>query len=81
MAGFATMQTAMVLRSAPVETRGRAMGTVAMGIGASPVGILVVGFLAAKLGVQLALALLASVGVITVILLRWRFPVLRDKGL
>ena len=81
MAGFATMQTAMVLRSAPVETRGRAMGTVAMGIGASPVGILVVGFLAEKLGVQLALALLASVGVITVILLRWRFPVLRDKGL
>ena len=52
-----------------------------MGIGASPVGILVVGFLAEKLGVQLALALLASVGVITVILLRWRFPVLRDKGL
>ena len=57
------------------------MGTVAMGIGVSPVGILIVGFLAEKLGVQIALASLASVGVITVILLRWRFPVLRDKGL
>lgn len=81
MAGFATMQTSMVLRSASVDTRGRSMGTVAMGIGISPVGILIVGFLAEELGVQIALALLASVGVVTVILLRWRFPVLRDKAL
>jgi MFS family permease len=80
MSGFAIMQTAMVLKASPMETRGRAMGTVAMGIGVSPIGILIVGFLSERLGVQTALALLAIVGVIVVMFLRWRFPVLRDKG-
>lgn len=52
-----------------------------MGIGISPAGILIVGFLAEQVGVQMALALLASIGVLIVIFLRWKFPVLRDKGI
>lgn len=81
LSGFATMQTSMVLRSSSSETRGRSMGTVAMGIGVSPLGILIVGYLAEQLGVQAALALLAGTGVITVFILRRKFPVLRDQDL
>ena len=38
MSGFATMQVTIALRSVPPEMRGRAVGAVALGVGASPLG-------------------------------------------
>jgi len=78
VSGFATMQVALVLRSTPEAERGSAMGAVALGIGTSPFGILLVGFMAELFGVQAALAFLTASGAVVVLMLRWRFPLLRD---
>ena len=79
MSGFATMQVAMVLRAAPPEMRGRAVGAVALGIGSAPLGVVIVGQLAEAIGAQVALALLTGTGILVVNVLRWRLPVLRDR--
>ena len=79
MSGFATMQVAMVLRAAPPEMRGRAVGAVALGIGSAPLGVVMVGQLAEALGAQVALALLTGTGFLVLNVLRWRLPVLRDR--
>ncbi len=54
------------------------MGVVALGIGASPIGILIVGQLAETLDPQLALQIWAGIGVIVITALRWWLPELRD---
>jgi MFS family permease len=77
MAGFATMQPAIALQAVPPEMRGRAMGAIALGIGASPVGMFVVGQAADLLGPQMALALLAGAGFVVLNILRLALPELR----
>jgi predicted MFS family arabinose efflux permease len=77
--GFASMQAAMVLLAVGPEMRGRAMGAVALAIGASPFGSLAVGQLAALLGPQRALMVLAGVGFAILMFLRWWFPELRGR--
>ena len=47
MSGFATMQPTIALRAVSPEMRGRAMGAIALGIGASPLGMLTVGWMGA----------------------------------
>ena len=77
--GFGTMQIAIALRAVSPDMRGRAMGAIALGIGASPLGMLVVGHIAEVLDPQAALAMLAGSGLVVMTILRWRLPVLRDS--
>ena len=51
------MQIAIPLRVVNINERGRAMGSVALGIGASPIGVIAVGYLADEIGAQNALGL------------------------
>lgn len=79
MAGFATMQPTIALRAVSPEMRGRAMGAIALGIGASPLGMLTVGWMAEpeNLGPQMALAVLTGTGFVVVMVLRLLLPELR----
>ena len=77
--GFATMQVTMALRAVSPEMRGRAMGAIALGIGASPLGMIVVGQMAEALNTQTALALLTGSGLLVMTITRWRLPELRDR--
>ena len=77
LSGFGTMQVSMALRAVPSEMRGRAMGAIAIGIGASPLGMMLVGQLAEALNTQAALALLTGSGLLVMVILRWRLPELR----
>jgi MFS family permease len=54
--GFATMQSTLVLLSAPEERRGGAMGILSACIGTQPLGTLWLGFLATGIGVAPAMA-------------------------
>lgn len=58
--GFGTMQSAIVLLSAPEGARGRAMGILSACIGTQPIGSLWIGFLASRAGAPLATALDAA---------------------
>jgi MFS family permease len=49
-AAFANMQTSLIIAHAPPHMRSRLMGLLTVCIGAGPVGILLVGFLASALG-------------------------------
>ena len=79
MAGFATMQPTIALRAVGPEMRGRAMGAIALGIGASPLGMLTVGWMAEpeNLGPQMALAVLTGAGFVVIMALRFMLPELR----
>lgn len=55
--GFATMQSTLVLLSAPEERRGGVMGILSACIGTQPLGALWIGVLAAAIGVAAAIAL------------------------
>ncbi len=81
MAGFATMQPTIALRAVSPEMRGRAMGAIALGIGASPLGMLTVGWMAEpeNLGPQMALAVLTGTGFVVVMVLRLLLPELRGQ--
>ena len=79
MAGFATMQPTIAMQAVKPEMRGRAMGAVALGIGASPLGMLTVGWLAEQWTPQLALAAITGTGFIVVMLLRLALPELRGQ--
>ena len=72
--GFATMQIAIPLRSVSVNERGRAMGSVAIGIGASPIGMIAVGYVADQIGAQNALALSSGIGFLVVAVFILLFP-------
>ena len=78
LAGFATMQPVLVLQAVPLEMRGRALGAIALGIGVSPPGLILVGYLAEAMGPQEALALVTGLGFLAVLGLRWRYPELRS---
>ena len=54
--GFATMQSTLVLLSAPEDARGGTMGILSACIGTQPVGTLWIGFLAGGIGVPAAMA-------------------------
>ena len=55
--GFATMQSTLVLLSAPEERRGGAMGILSACIGTQPLGTLWLGILASGIGVAAAIAI------------------------
>ena len=78
-AGFAVLQTAVVLQGTPPELRGRALGAVTLGIGSQPFGALAQGALAEALGAPLAVAGMSGLGLVLVLALSlalrvWRPP-------
>ena len=77
--GFGTMQVIISLSAVPQNLRGRAMGVIALGIGSSPLGTLVVGLLADTYGAQTALGLLTSVGILVMSSLWFLLPELRKE--
>lgn len=78
MAGFATMQPVLMLQATPPEMSGRAMGIIAIGIGASPLGMFVVGLLAEFFGAPTAIAISTGMGIIVLVALRILLEQLRD---
>ena len=75
VAGFSTMQATIMYLEAPPEMRSRILGVLAFCIGASPIGLLNVGWLAEWLGPSTAVAVLASGGLLG---LGWVFYYWRD---
>lgn len=74
LAGFAAMQGAILLSSAPAHLRGRVMGVLMVCIGAAPIGVLQLGWLAEQLGAAQAVHFTALVGVAMLLACIWRFP-------
>ena len=78
-AGFGTMQATIVILVAREEMRGRALGVMSLAIGASPLGALLVGGLASVFGPTEAVALMASVGIVSVALVGVLMPSLKRR--
>lgn len=77
IAGFASMQSAIMLTEAPVAIRSRLMGVLAVCIGAGPIGVLHVGWLADLIGGSAALRVIAVEGLVALTLLVLAVPELR----
>ncbi len=77
IAGFATMQSALILLNTPPERRTRVMGVLAMCIGFGPVGILHVGLLADLLGAAVAVSIISIEGFVALGLAGYFWPELR----
>ncbi|MFO1029160.1 MAG: MFS transporter [Acetobacteraceae bacterium] len=73
-AAFANMQTSLIVLHAPSAIRSRLMGLLTVCIGTGPLGILLMGAVAAFAGPMLAITGVASVGFVLVVLsgLYWR---------
>jgi MFS family permease len=73
-AAFANMQTSLIVLHAPAPIRSRLMGLLTVCIGMGPLGILLVGFLADRVGPMQAIDIIESVCFVWVIWigLRWR---------
>ena len=77
IAGFAAMQSAIMFSEAPPEIRSRLMGVLSVCIGAGPIGVMHVGWLASMLGGSTALAVIAVEGLIALAVLLVCVPELR----
>ncbi|MEP3068656.1 MAG: MFS transporter [Parvibaculum sp.] len=77
IAGFAAMQSAIMFSEAPPEIRSRLMGILSVCIGAGPLGVLHVGWLASLIGGSAALSVIAIEGLAATALLVWCVPELR----
>lgn len=71
-AGFSNMQTTLMLTEAPAEMRSRLMGIVTVCIGTGPLGVVAVGALSDHLGPRGAVLAMASVGLVTTVVLAAR---------
>ncbi len=64
IAGFNTMQSAILLMASPPALRARVMGLLACAIGTMPLGVLALGALSSRLGAERALALWTLIGLL-----------------
>ena len=78
--GFASMQILITLRSAPQAARGRSLGVVGLAIGVNPLGNVILGLVAERVGPQAALAGFALLGLSGLALVRWRYPELGRRA-
>jgi predicted MFS family arabinose efflux permease len=81
VAGFASMQTTVILSLAPPEMRSRAMGALAVAIGFGPLGMFHVGLLADWLGAPTAVLLTALEGLAGLAVCALVWPELRRRHL
>lgn len=77
IAGFASMQSAIMFSEAPPAIRSRLMGVLSVCIGAGPLGVLHVGWLAGLVGGSHALTIIATEGLVALALLVLAVPELR----
>lgn len=77
IAGFASMQSAIMFSEAPPEIRSRLMGILSVCIGSGPIGVLHVGWLADWLGGSMALTVISLEGLVAMALLVFFVPELR----
>lgn len=80
IAGFASMQSAIMFGEAPPAIRSRLMGVLSVCIGAGPLGVLHVGWLADHIGGSAALRVIAVEGLVALALLVLAVPELRRGG-
>ena len=80
VAGFAAMQSTIVFTAAPPEMRGRLMGVLAVCIGFNPLGILQVGFLADWFGGAQAVTIMASEGLVAMLIAALIWPKFWRRG-
>ncbi len=78
-AGFATMQSAVVMLVAKTDMRGRALGVVSLAIGGGPLGALLVGALAESISPVFALRINALMGIIVLTLITLCIPSIMDR--
>jgi MFS family permease len=76
-AGFATMQSTMIMLVAKEEMRGRVLGVLSLAIGAGPVGSLVVGAVADEYSPTFASGVNACIGLVLVGVVWMLMPSLR----
>lgn len=74
IAGFASMQSTLTFLAAPVAMRSRMMGVLTVCIGAGPLGMLHVGWLAGHLGSAPAVATITGEGLVALALAAWYWP-------
>lgn len=67
IAGFASMQTGMVLAYTRADMRSRALGMVSLSIGAAPLGFLLVGWLADSIGPVDAVRVMVALGLVAML--------------
>jgi predicted MFS family arabinose efflux permease len=77
IAGFAVMQSTILFLAAPAEVRSRVMGVLTVSIGAGPIGMLHVGWLADWLGASTAVAIIAIEGLIALMFAAVVWPEMR----
>lgn len=68
VAGFATMQSVLVMAAAAPEMRGRAMGILSMAIGSLPLGMVGLGLVAETIGASTGVAVSVSCGLVAMVL-------------
>jgi MFS family permease len=79
LAGFAAMQPVIPLEAVSADQRGRAMGTIVLGIGFQAVGMAFMGLIAEIVGPREAIAIMCTLGIASILMLRSCFPSLRDR--
>ena len=79
--GFSVMQATIVFIAAPVDRRMQAMGVLTMCIGIGPLGFLMLGWLAERLGAPSAAVISAVTGLVTLAATwRWWRTCWQDRG-
>jgi MFS family permease len=74
---FGVHQAVLVLSATPAESRARALGLIATGIGMTPIGMLLIGGLSSAAGAQAAIATTAALGLVGLLLVMIFNPHLR----
>jgi len=77
LAGFAVMQSTIMILAARPEVRSRVMGVLTVCIGAGPLGMLHLGWLADWLGAAAALQVMAVEGLVALALVALIWPEMR----
>jgi predicted MFS family arabinose efflux permease len=71
---FGALQGVLVMTVVPAHVRGRALGLLSMAIGVLPIGMLLLGEVAEKIGTRQALAASSTTGALCLVLWVWRRP-------
>jgi MFS family permease len=78
-AGFATMQSALIMLLANADMRGRALGVVSLAIGAGPIGSLWIGAVADSVSPVFAIRINALLGIVALACLTLVLPSIMDR--
>ena len=78
-AGYSSMQSTLTYLNSPGELRARMMGAMSVCIGIAPIGFLHIGFLADWVGVTKAVTIMAVEGLIVLVLVYLKWPLLADS--